>query len=210
MSRPRASKVASRHVLGWARLVGSVQTKTAGEVRFIKDRGGDHNEWGWGTPGPMEREIDEEFVFNPKFLEPLAVSLRSGLMALGHATSAYNTFTKIKSRNVSPDGNLGGKGYIQKIPEIRRQLMNAIEALSAITDTVYDEINAPHWDPAEDKLDPRDREMVKDIVQDVEEIKADPEEWAEGEEAEMDAENAGQGKTASVRVAFRFLARRES
>jgi hypothetical protein len=200
VTNPIAERVAAR--------VLQARTKTAGEVRFIKDRGGDHNEWGWGTPGPSEREIDKDFVFNPRELKPLAQSLRSALMSLGHLTSAYNTFVKIKSRNVSPDGSLGGKGYIQKVPDMRRQMMNAIEALSAFTDTVFDEMSAPHWDPAEDKLDPRDREQVVEIVEDIEEIKQDPEEWAEGEEKEMD--DKGRDKKACVehRLASRYLARR--
>lgn len=216
MSRPDPRIVAARFLEP-----SEKRTKTAGEVRFIKDRGSDHAEWGWGTPGPSEREITNDFVFNPKYIKPLSLTLRSALMALGHATSAYNTFTKIKSRNVSPDGSLGGKGYIQKIPDMRRQMMNSIEALSALTDTIYDEINAPHWDPAEDKLHPRDREEVQEIVQDVEEIKDNPEGWAKEEEAEMDAEHDGKEKrahtrtasridTMPLRVAARYLSRRDS
>lgn len=208
MSHPSESRVASRHM----------RVKTAGEVRFIKDRGGDKNEWGWGTPGPSEREITKDFTFNPTQLKPLAQTLRSALMALGHATSAYNAFVKIKSRNISPDGSLGGKGYIQKITDMRRQLMNVIEALSAATDTIYDELQAPHWDPAEDRLDSREREEVREIVEDAEEIKADPEAWAEDEEAEMDEEDTGklarrktarrQGAPSRLRVAARYLSRR--
>ena len=194
MPKPDPHKVAVRY-LGDSR---SPRGKTAGEVRFIKDRGGDKNEWGWGTPGPLKREINEDFVFNARHLKPLAQTLRSALMAMGHATTAYNTFTKIKSRDVSPDGSLGGKGYIQRIPEMRRQMMNAIEALSAFTDTVYDEVTAPHWSPSEDTMTPRDREKVKEIVEDAEEIKKNPESWAEGEEAEMD-EGTKPAKTARRR-----------
>lgn len=174
--------------------------RTAGEVRFIKDRSGDANQWGWGSPGPSEREIQPTFTFNAKHLKPLAKTLRSALMALGHCTSAYNRFVKIKSRNVSPDGALGGKGYIQKIPDMRRQLMNCIEALSALTDTIYDEMHAPHWNPSEDTLDSRDRDEVKEIIEDAEEIKDDPEAWAEEQEEEMDD---GMGKTARRRVISR-------
>jgi len=137
--------------------------------------------------------MPNDYVFNAKFLKPLAEVLRSALMALGHATSAHSRFVKIKSRNISPDGNLGGRGYIQKVPDMRRQLMNCIEVLSAMTDSVYDEINAPHWAQKEDILDPRDRDEVKEIVEDVENIKGDPEGWAEGEEEEMDEEQ-GDGK----------------
>lgn len=164
----------------------AAMSRTAGEVRFIKDRGSDSKEWGWGSPGPSERQIDDEFLFNAKQLKPLAMSLRSALMALGHTTSAYNRFVKIKSRNISPDGALGGRGYIQKIPDMRRQLMNCVEALSAFTDTVYDELQAPHWDPAEDKLSPRDRAEVIEIVDDAEQIKDDPEGWATDREDDLD------------------------
>lgn len=185
---------------GWLR-TAKARTKTAGEVRFIKDRSGDEKNWGWGTPGPSEREMHAEFKFKPGKLKPLAASLRATLMALGHVQSAYQTFTKIKSATISPDGNLGGKGYIQKITEMRRAYMNVSEALSALSDTLYDEINAPHWNPAVEEQSPREREEVRDIMEDVEEIKQDPEEFAKGEEAEMDAENAkgaARGKTAFV------------
>ena len=192
----QAQRVAARHIEVKRR-------KTAGEVRFIKDRGGDKNEWGWGSPGPSEREIVGDFEFQPKNLKPLASTLRSALSALGFAQSAYNQFTKIKSARISPDGNLGGKGYIQKIADMRRQMMNVSEALSSFTDTLYDEINAPHWNPAVEEQSPREREEVVNIMEDVDEIRDNPEEWAEGEEAEMDEEGgekqSSRLKQASVR-----------
>lgn len=162
--------------------------KEAGEVRFIKDRGSDKSEWGWGTPGPSERVIQEDFEFQAKNLKPLSKVLRAALLAMGHAMSAQADFTKIKSAQVSPDGNLGGKGYIQKISDMRRQLMNVVEALSAFTDTVYDEIRAPHWNPTIEDQSPRERAEVKDIMNDVDEIRADPEGFAETEEEALDAE----------------------
>jgi hypothetical protein len=170
--------------------------KVAGEVRFVKDRSGDKSEWGWGPTGPAERSIDGQFIFNAKHLKPLALTLRSSLMALGHVASAYTRFTKIKSSNVSPDGNLGGKGYIQKISDMRRQLVNCVEALSSLTDTIYDELSAPHWNPAEDTMTPRDRAEVKEIVQEAEDIKDDPEAWAQEEEEDASPTETSQ-KTAS-------------
>ena len=201
---------AGREVLaGVAKTAG--RAKTAGEVRFIKDRSGDEKQWGWGMPGPHERELSPKFEFKPGKLKPLATALRASLAALGHAMSAYQTFTKIKSATVSPDGSLGGKGYIQKIAEMRRQYMNVIEALSALTDTIYDEVNASHWDPAVEEQSPREREQVQNIMEDAEEIRDDPEGWAEEEESEMDTENKrgkkAHRKTASTRVAEAYLAR---
>jgi hypothetical protein len=205
MVKPSAARVASRHQNRTAR------TKTAGEVRFVKDRSGDSSEWAWNTHGPSERTISNNFVFDARYLKPLAKVLRSTLMGLGHATSAHARMVKIKSRNVSPDGSLGGKGYIQKIPDIRRQLMNCVEVLSAISDTIYDEIKAPHWDPSEDKMTPRDRDAVKEIVEDAEEIKEDPESWAQEEEEELDEER-GSTKLASPinSIALEYWARRNT
>jgi hypothetical protein len=190
---PAVGRVARRWLRKQTRTASMV--RTAGEVRFIKDRGGDKNEWGWGSPGPSERELSPEFTFKPANLKPLAKSLRASLAALGHAMSAYQTFSKIKSARVSPDGALGGKGYIAKIADMRRQYMNVVEALSAITDTIYDEVNAPHWNPAIEEQSPRERQEVQEIMDDAEEIREDPKDWAEDEEEEMDA---GTKKTARL------------
>lgn len=162
----------------------SPRGKTAGEVRFIKDRGGDKNEWAWATPGPSQREIGEDFTFKPKYLKPISLCLRATLMAMGHAISAQNTFAKIKSADVSPDGALGGRGYIQKIADMRRSYMNAVESLSALSDTLYDEIKAPHWHTDAPGGGARERDEVQEILQDAEEVRKDPEGWAEEEEEE--------------------------
>lgn len=180
------------------------RSRIAGEVRFIKDRSGDAKEWGWGTPGPSNREIQEDFQFNPKHLKPLARTLRSSLMAMGHALTAYDAFTRIKSADVSPDGSLGGKGYIQKISDMRRQYMNVVEALSALSDTLYDEMKAPHWNPALDEIGSRARDGVREIMDDVEEIRDDPEGWAKEEEAEADGLEAGDAPKTRAKLAARM------
>jgi hypothetical protein len=187
----QAERVASRYLERTQRGM----KRTAGEVRFVKDHSGDEKQWGWGTPGPEKRTLGT-FEFRPKNIKPLAETLRATLLALGHALSAYTSFTRIKSAQVSPDGALGGKGYIQKIAEMRRAYMNACEALSALSDTLYDEIHAPHWDPAYQAQDARERDKVQDIMQDVEELRRDPEAKAEEEEEKMDKPQ-NRGKTAS-------------
>ena len=185
MDRPSPKRVALKYAAS-----KGIRTKTAGEVRFIKDNtSGDlSGDWAYTPSGAAERQIGKDFIFNPRELKPLAKSLRSALMALGHATSCYNTFVKIKSRKISPDGNLGGMGYIMEISKIRKGLMNCIESLSSITDCMYDEILAPHWNPAEDEMTPRDREEVIELVDQIKEIQEDPEEFAEKEEDNLDEE----------------------
>ena len=176
--------------------------RTAGEVRFIKDKSGDTNQWAWNDTGPQERKITPDFAFDPRNTKPLARVLRSTNAAMGHAMSAYAVFTKVKSADVSPDGALGGKGYIQKITDMRRAYMNVVEALSALSDTLYDEIRAPHWAAVSRQEDPKDRKEVEQIVEDAVEIKQDPEAWAEDQEENMDEENeavVGAVKTAMAR-----------
>jgi len=159
------------------------RVKTAGEVRFIKDHGDDSNAWAWGQHPPSQRTMDSNHIFNRKSTKNIAKVLRSTLSSLGHAMSAYTTFAKIKSRDISPDGNLGGRGYIMEIKAIRRQYMNVVEALSAMSDTLYDEITADHWKVEQSK-------MLNQVMEEVEDIKDDPEAWAvEVEEAPKDPKN---------------------
>jgi hypothetical protein len=165
------------------------RNKVAGEVRFIKDRSGDKNQWAWGDAPPSSREITSEYAFDPKNIKPLAECLWSSTVAMGHVLSAQAKFVKIKSATVSPDGSLGGRGYIQKIADMRRAYMNIAESLSSLSDTLFDEIRAPHWAALSRETDPALREEIKTIVDDIEEVKEDPKGWAEKEMKEEMAEH---------------------
>jgi hypothetical protein len=178
-----AKKIAMEHLS---------RTKTAGEVRFIKDKS-DTGQWAYSTHGPSERQINKDFDFKEKKLQDLVKCLRSTNASLGHVMSAYTRFAKMKSADLSPDGNLGGKGYIQKISDMRMQFMNIVEALSALSDTIYDEVRAPHWA----KLSRLNDEIVE-VLEDAEEIKEDPEAWAREEEEEMDSNSSKTMKKAST------------
>lgn len=186
--------------------VAMQRMKIAGEVRFIKDRSNDAAGWGQGVPGPSNREIEDDATFDAKQLKPLAKTLRATLMAMGHALSAADTFAKIKSANISPDGNLGGKGYIQKIIDMRKQYSNIVEALSALSDTLHDELKAPHWLADVAAVSPRERDEIKEILDQSDDVADSPESWAQAEEqaGHVSAKPAN-GKTAA-RIAQRWLA----
>lgn len=167
------------------------RSKTAGEVIFKKDRGGDVNSWAYADMHPSKREIPMDFNYSPRNQKPLAKILRATLAALGHTLSGYNKFAKIKSAKVSPDGNLGGRGYIQKIPDMRKQYMNCVEALSALADTIYDEIHAPHWSLMSRQEGDQDKSEVKALIEDAETIRDNPQQWAEQEMREEFDEDKG-------------------
>lgn len=179
MSAPDPKRVAEAH-----------RRKTAGEVIFKKDRGGDVSQWAYADHPPSKRDIPHDFNYSPRHQKPLAMVLRSTLAALGHVLSGHNAFAKVKSARVSPDGSLGGRGYIMKIPDMRKQFMNCVEALSALSDTLYDEINAPHWSLVSRQEDARDKAEVSALIQDSEKIRTDPQDWADEQiEEEFDDED---------------------
>ena len=175
------------------------RNKVAGEVRFVKDKS-EGGQWAWADTGASERKIPPDYNYNPKKRKALAQVLRSTSASLGHALSAYSTFTKIKSADVSPDGCLGGKGYVFKIPEMRKAFMNAVEAFSALSDTLYDEVSAPHWSAVSRQESAEEKAEIEQIVSEAEEIREDPQEWAEDQEEQMDSEKP-KGKTARRKTA---------
>ena len=187
--------------------------KTAGEVRFIKDNSGDASQWAYSLHGPSAREITPDYAFQPRNVKQLAKVLWATSAALGHTMTAYTSFAKLKSSDVSPDGSLGGRGYIQKIADMRRQYMNCVEALSALSDTLYDEVRAPHWAAISRQESPEEKVEVQQIVNDAENIRRDPESWAEGEMEEDIGEDPKKDmvmKTANKhhKVAADFMAHR--
>lgn len=173
MSKTRDLRLARRVASAYASAPASPKgfRRTAGEIRFIKDDPGSNT----------KRFMPGTFDFDPKGKKVLAKVLWSVSCALGHLVSTYGTFTKIKSVSISPDGRLGGKGYIQEIKEIRQSLNTSIEALSAIQDTLNDELRAPHWQEAAEDLTEDEAAEVDEMMSDTQDIAANPEEFVEQE-----------------------------
>ena len=158
--------------------------KTAGEVIFKKDRGDDVGSWAYNDNAPSKREIPSDFNYSPRNQKPLVKILRATLAALGHTLSGYHAFAKMKSARISPDGSMGGRGYIQAIPDMRKQYMNCVEALAALSDTIYDEVHAPHWSVMSRQEEGEAKDDVRALIQDAEMIRKDPQEWADQEMVE--------------------------
>lgn len=155
--------------------------RTAGEVIFKKDRSGDAGSWAYADNPPTDRLIPKDYNYSVSHQKPLAYTLRSTLASLGHTLAAYNRFARLKSAKISPDGSLGGRGYIQKIMDMRKQYMNCVEALSSLADTLYDELNAPHWSVLSRQQLDTERAELEALLEDADEIRQDPEQWAQEE-----------------------------
>jgi hypothetical protein len=148
-----------------ARRVASIgKVRTAGKIEFVKDQ------------GPVRRDVRVKgYKWSSDALRDLAKILWAGQRAHSYAMAAFRIFSKMPSSEFSPDGLLGGRGYIQSIKDMRSGLSNAVEVLSTFTDTIHDEVNADHWNPVEKEAE------IDDIVADAGAVKENPETFVEGQ-----------------------------
>jgi hypothetical protein len=146
------------------RMIQTGRIKTAGEITFHKDT------------GPPRRDLRvTQFKWDPDTLRNLAKILWATERAHSYAMASLRLFSKMPSSEFSPDGLLGGKGYIQAIKDMRTGLSQAVEFISSFTDTLYDEINADHWATSGDK------DQTEGIVEEAQAVKADPEGYVQQE-----------------------------
>jgi len=147
-----------------SRLASQGTVRTAGKIEFVKDQ------------GPVRRDVRvKNYKWSPDSLRDLAKILWASQRAHSYAMAALRIFSKMPSSEFSPDGLLGGRGYIQSVKDLRTGLANTVELLSSFTDTVHDEVNADHWAPVEGKAD------IEGLVADAADVKANPEAFVEGE-----------------------------
>ena len=132
-----------------------------------------------GAANGARREISEDFKYDKKKLKYIKRVLHNVNVALGTLVSAHNEFSRIKGPQISPDGLLGGLGYIMPIKEIKEILNDEIRKLSDIADCLADELTNPKWEAEDDK-------DVKKLLKEKEEIedKVEEEIPEEGDEEE--------------------------
>jgi len=103
------------------------------------------------TSTQLRRTIPDDFSYNPKKLKHLKHVLHNVSVALGTLTSALNEFSRMKGPDISPDGMLGGVGYIIPIKDIKQSLNTSIHELSNVADCIADEMTNPRWNIVDDK-----------------------------------------------------------
>lgn len=124
----------------------------------------------------------------------MSKALYATSVALGNALTAYREFSRVKSATVSPDGMLGGRGYVMGVRDMRQKMWDACEALSAVADTLHDEVNAPHWKPKLALLDKNDAEDVERFVEESQDVLENPEGDAAEDIRAIEEANDGKGK----------------
>ena len=144
--------------------------------------------------GVRTRHIPKDHPYDPKSLKPMARMLWAMSVSLGHALTAYRQFTRLKSVTISPDGLIGGRGYVMEVKEVRQKLYEACEALSLISDTIHDEIKAPHWQPRLAQLDENDAEDISRFIEESQRLFDNPGDEPEEEMKAIEEENDPKGK----------------
>jgi hypothetical protein len=113
-----------------------------------KDMGGKVYE-----PKSKSAQSDMQSIRSVGGFEPKAENLQKLVavetkmdICLKFLSQAMSEFCSLKSIDISPDGKLGGRGFVMEIPEIRDRMYQCVESISCIIDTLYDETRAKHWD----------------------------------------------------------------
>lgn len=93
----------------------------------------------------LQREGLDNYNFKDKGVRSVAKTYKNLAEAFLCMSKAVNSFTSCKSSEISPDGKLGGKGYIQPIKNIRSSMAECLNLMSELIDTFHDEVNSPYW-----------------------------------------------------------------
>lgn len=150
------------------------------------------------TAASVRREIPEDYNYNKKKLKHLKHILHNVNVALGNMTSILNEFSKIKGPEISPDGLLGGIGYIIPVNDIKQTINSTVQNLSNIGDCIADELTNPRWDASDDKevkkLIKEKDEAVEEVEEEIDEMNEDdnemtPEDVVTSEEIYKNANN---------------------
>lgn len=121
----------------------------------------------------VRREISPDFEYNKKKLKHLKHILHNVNVSVGTLVSALNEFSKVRGRDISPDGHLGGLGYILSIKDIKEGLIGSIQKLGDVSDCLADELTNPRWN-AEDDKEIKDLLKEKDDIEEVVEEEINP------------------------------------
>lgn len=113
------------------------------------------------------RESIPGFEYDINELAKLKEIVRDLNTSLSAISDAQKFFYSIRPSSISPDGKLGGNGYIMSIGEMKEAFNSCVKSLSDLSDTLADELKNPLW---KDKLTSIEKEDIQDVIRDQEKI----------------------------------------
>jgi flagellar biosynthesis GTPase FlhF len=131
--------------------------------------------------GSLRREISDDFKYDKKKLKHLHRILHNVNVALGTLGSALGEFGKVKGPMISPDGLLGGLGYVMPLKDIKEIINTSIHKLSDVADSLADEMSNPHWNARDDK-------ETKELIKEKEKVEEETQEVMDAPESEEGTE----------------------
>lgn len=112
----------------------------------------------------QNREGLENYPFKEKGVRAVAKTYKNLADSFLCLSKAMNNFSSCKSSEISPDGKLGGKGYIQPIKSIRTSMAECLNIMSDLIDTFHDEVNSPYWKKTTVEENPIVKEILNQAV----------------------------------------------
>lgn len=118
------------------------------------------------------------FEYDVSKAKHLKRALHNINVSLGTLLAAVKDLALLRGSDVTPDGMLGGRGFVMPFREIKTRITESISSLSDVTDTIADELTNPKW-----KLSPKAQASVKKEKAQIEERVDEVEDTAEELEA---------------------------
>lgn len=120
--------------------------------------------------GEARRNLDG-FEYDTSKAIILKKALHNLNVSLGTLLSAMKDLSLLRGSEITPDGMIGGRGFIMPFKEIKTDIATSIDDLSNITDSIADELTNPKWGlSTEDKKKVKlEKEEIQDEIEEVEE-----------------------------------------
>lgn len=166
------------------------------------------------------RELDGAPPYDKTKVSHIVSVLTQVSAAMDYTKKALEELTSVPSDEISPDGNLGGRGNVMSVRDMKTEMSEALVSLSTLRDTLSDELNNPGWGLSKDEKDSitriqeKSEESSQDVMEDitteleqifgVDEVPAEDDSTDAGEIPESDEEgfpsfeDAGEEENAEV------------
>jgi hypothetical protein len=119
----------------------------------------------------LHRNLDG-FDYNKSKAKILKNSLHNLNVALGTLIAAMKDLAILRGSDITPDGRIGGRGFIMEFREIKSIINKSIDDLSNVTDSLADELTNPQWGLKDKEIDvvEKEQEVVEEKKEEVEDV----------------------------------------